>query len=239
VTLEGKKVVVIGASSGIGKATARLAAAGGARVVMASRSRHGLERARAGIEGAVEVITVDISREADVTRFFDRVGALDHLVNAAVLRAPPGTDVPQLDSARAAFETKFWGSFHAIRHAVKRLSEAGSITLLSGMAAYVPSPTNWATAAVTGAVVAFAKALAVDLAPIRVNAVSPGFIETEGVVRADTDAASALAAQAADELPVRRPGHPDDVAQSILYLMCNGFTTGTVLHVDGGKRLIW
>jgi NAD(P)-dependent dehydrogenase (short-subunit alcohol dehydrogenase family) len=235
--LAGQRIVVIGASSGIGHATARLAAAEGAGVVIGSRSADSLARARAGIDGEVEAIRVDVSDEADVRRFFDEVGVHDHLVNAAVLRSRAAA-AGQAEAARAAFETKFWGSFHAIRHAVPRLSREGSITLLSGMASDVPSPGNWGTAAVNGAIDALARVLAVELAPVRVNAVSPGFIETEGVVLTDGAAASARAAQAAAELPVRRPGHPDDVAESIVHLMRNTFTTGTVVHIDGGKRLI-
>jgi len=220
--LEGKRVVVVGGSSGIGLATADAAAAAGADVVAVSRRT----------EAALDVVD-----EGSVASFFETVGTLDHLVFTPTARASgPVTEV-DLDAARRAFDTKYWGAVYCVRHAAPRIEREGSITLLSGAAAWTPMRGGAITASTNGAIAALVRTLAVELAPVRVNAVSPGIIDTPTWSALPEDQRTALFERLAGALPVGRVGTAEDVAEAIVFLMTSGFTTGTVLHVEGGHSL--
>jgi NAD(P)-dependent dehydrogenase (short-subunit alcohol dehydrogenase family) len=220
------KLVAIGGSSGIGLAVARRAVAAGWDVIVASRNP-----ARADIDA--EAVELDVTDTAAVHAFFGSVGTIDHLVSSTVARAGGLAKELDLAAARHAFETKLWGPLAAIQAADVR----GSIVLLSGVAASTPMSGGGATAAVNGAVEALVRTLAVELAPVRVNAVSPGVIDTPTWAAMPDDQREALFSRLAGALPVGRVGSPEDVADGIWHLLTNGFVTGTVLHVDGGHRL--
>jgi NAD(P)-dependent dehydrogenase (short-subunit alcohol dehydrogenase family) len=220
------KLVAIGGSSGIGLATARLAVEAGWDVVVVSRSP-----GRADI--AAEKAELDVTDAAAVRAFFGAVGPIDHLVSSTVARAGGPAKELDLDAARLAFETKLWGPFAAVQAADVRRS----IVLLSGVAASTPMRGASSTAAVNGAVEALVRTLAVELAPVRVNAVSPGVIDTPTWSAMPTEQREALFSGLAGALPAGRIGSPDDVANAIWHLLTNEFVTGTVLHVDGGHRL--
>ena len=161
------RIVVIGGSSGIGLATARLCADKGWDVIVASRNP---ERA----DVVAEKVALDITDAAAVRALFARLGPVDHLVTTTVARAGGPVKELDLDAARHAFETKLWGPLAAIQAA----DVTESIVLTSGAAAWVPMRGGSATAAVNGAVEALVRTLAVELAPVRVNAVCPGIIDT-------------------------------------------------------------
>ncbi len=231
--LEGKKVVVVGGSSGIGRAVALEALARGAEVVVASRSPRpadGGARTRA--------IAVDVTREEEVARLFSEVGRFDHLVVTAVSAAYAPIASFALDDARTLIESKLVGAIALAKHAQARLAEDGSITFTSGIAKDRPSRRGAVVAAVNGALGALARALAIELAPRRVNVVSPGWVDTPVWDRIAPDGKTALWAEKAAQLPVGRIGTTDDLAQAYLFLMENGFTTGTTVHVDGGHALV-
>ena len=236
-SLRGKKVIVIGGSSGIGLATASAAAEQGAKVLIASRSREKLERARGEVGGRVGIFVLDVTREEEVRSFFERAGAFDHLVTTAA----EGTTGPFLDLAweevQALFESKFWGQYWAARHAARQIREGGSITFFSGVAAKKPLPGFSSFAAVNGAINALARALAVEIAPVRVNVVSPGIVDTPAYGEMAAAARQEFFERTAAALPVGRIGTPAQVAEAVLFLMRNSFTTGAVLDVDGGGRL--
>lgn len=236
--IEGKTVVVIGGSSGIGLATAKAAAMRGARVVIASRSRDRLDAAAAAIGGDVVARALDVTDEPAVAQLFAEIGSVDHLVTTPVARASGPILELDLAAARQAFETKLFGAIVAVRAAVPRLAEGGSIALTAGTAAWSPMPGGAITGAVNGAVASLVRTLAVELAPIRVNAVAPGVIRTPTWDGMPADERAAMFGRIADRLPVGRVGEADDVAQAFLYLMESGFTTGTVVHVDGGHLLV-
>lgn len=220
------RIVVLGGSSGIGLATARRAAEAGWDVIVVSRNP---ERA----DVAAQKVALDVTDGAAVREVLGGLGAVDHLVSSTVARAGGMVKELDLDAARHAFETKLWGPIAAVQATDVR----SSIVLLSGVAASVPMRGAGSTAAVNGAVEALVQTLAVELAPVRVNAVSPGVIDTPTWAAMPADEREALFTRLAGVLPAGRIGSPEDVADGIWHLLTNEFVTGTVLHVDGGHRL--
>ncbi|HEY0250442.1 MAG TPA: SDR family oxidoreductase [Kofleriaceae bacterium] len=221
--LDGKKVVVIGGGSGIGAATAALATSEGASVEVGSRSTKGR--------------TVDVRDEASVAAFFAAIGPFDHLAITAGDWGGPmraGTADIDLAASRSLFDVRFWGVIAAVKHATKTIAATGSITLTSGMLVHRPMK-GMPLAAALGAVEHLARGFAVDLAPVRVNAVCPGLVLTE-VVKAQWPEQYRNAAVA--PLPIPRVATPEEAAKAYVYLMSNGYVTGQILPVDGGGMLI-
>jgi NAD(P)-dependent dehydrogenase (short-subunit alcohol dehydrogenase family) len=237
-----ERVVVIGGGSGMGLEVARKALALGAEVVIAGRSKERLQAAHASLGGdRVEMVSVDIGERSHVTTLFQHVGAFDHLVvTAADLPYGPITELTEDDLMRAV-RSKFLGPVFAAQASAARIEAGGSITFTSGIAARRPIRGGAVAAAINSGLEGLVRALAIELAPIRVNAVSPGWTDTPiwdrmaGMTQARKQ--EAFAAMAA-RLPVGRLGRPEDIAEAILFLMKSKFSTGTVLHVDGGHRLV-
>jgi NAD(P)-dependent dehydrogenase (short-subunit alcohol dehydrogenase family) len=220
------RAVFIGGSSGIGLATAERAVAAGWDVVVASRNPD-----RAEIDA--DKVVLDVTDHDAVRTFFAGLGSIDHLVSSTVARASGPVRELDLDAARHAFDVKLWGPLAAVQTADVR----ESIVLVSGILAHAPSTGGAATAAVNGAVEALTRTLAVELAPVRVNAVCPGFVDTPTWAGMPEKDREALFDKMAGILPAGRVGRADDLADGIWHLLTNGFVTGTVLHVDGGHRL--
>ncbi|MES2939358.1 MAG: SDR family oxidoreductase [Pseudomonadota bacterium] len=232
-------VVVIGASSGVGLETAKRAAAAGARVIAASRNADTLQAALRGLPGKLEAHAVDAGEAADLARFFRAVGAFDHLV--LTLSGGEGAgpfESLDLQALRRGFEAKFWPQLAAAQCSLPFLRADGSITFVTAISARIARPGTTGLAAINGALEAMVGGLARELAPRRVNAVSPGVIDTPWWDRLPADAKAAMFAEQRDTLPVGRVGRPDDVAHAIQFLMGNAFTTGTVLACDGGLHLL-
>jgi NAD(P)-dependent dehydrogenase (short-subunit alcohol dehydrogenase family) len=237
VGLEGERVVVVGGSSGIGLETARLALAAGASVTIAGRSEDRLRRAAADLGGAVRSVVADVTDDGSVKALFDGETRVDHVFLPAGELKPGGGDVlgADLSALRSILESRLLGVVHVVRRARPKMA-GGSITLMSGLYANRPAPGAALGAAAVAAIDGMTRALALDLAPIRVNAVAPGLIDTPlwdsfGPQR------EAILAQAT-ALPVGRIGRPYEVAAAVLLLMSNGFVTGTVLAIDGGGSLV-
>jgi NAD(P)-dependent dehydrogenase (short-subunit alcohol dehydrogenase family) len=237
--LDGARVVILGGSSGIGLATASRAAASGATVIVGSSSAGRIEQALAVLPASAEGHVVDLRSEDAIRDLFSRLGAIDHLVYTAgerlQLAAITATD---LADARRAFEIRVWGAYAAVKHAAPKLRPGGSIVLSSGSAGMRPQPTWTVAASICGAVEALTRALAVELAPIRVNATAAGVVRSNlwgGLPEADR---AGLYAAVAGSLPVGRVGEVEDVAATIVYLLTNGYSTGTVVPVDGGAALV-
>lgn len=235
-----RRVVLIGGSSGIGLATAQAAARREAEIILVGRSEERLADAARQINSNTDIhqIVADISDESAVQALFQSIGRYDHLVMTAADLAYASIQQFPTANVERVLQSKFWGPFYAAKHGTQSISSQGSITFFSGVAAWKPSPGASIVAAVNGALVAFARALALELAPVRVNVVAPGVVVTpswdcmpEGERREFLEAT-------AQKLPVQRVGQPQDVAQTVLYLMQNRFTTGTVIHVDGGAQII-
>ena len=228
--LKGKKVVVVGGSSGIGLATAELARREGAEVIIASRNADKL-RSVAATLGA-RAIATDVTSDKSVEELFAACGVVDHVVvTAAQLRSGPFKTVA-MDDVRSTMEGKFWGAWRVAKSA--QIAPGGSLTLVSGFLSIRPRPNSAIVGAANGAIESLARSLARELAPVRVNCVSPGIIDTP--IRAAMPEAARLdmLAKTAAGLPVGRVGTGEDIARQILAFMTIGFATGSIVYIDGG-----
>jgi len=235
-SLDGKRVVVIGGASGIGFAIAELARAQGAAVVIASSGEANVHAAVERLQGATGR-TVDLRDEAGVAGFFGELGAFDHLaITAGDWGGPMFASVRDLDltEVRGLLTVRFWGVLAAVKHGCRTIAQDGSITLTSGMLAHRPRKGAPIAAAVGGAVEHLARGLAVDLAPVRVNAVCPGLVLTDHVKQMPEAMLQSIVAP----LPVPRGAAPPEAAKAYVYLMLNGYATGQILPVDGGGLLV-
>lgn len=237
-----QRILVVGGSSGMGLALARRCLDAGAKVTIVGRDREKLNRAceDMGAPVALDAVAADIAQEDQVVDLFNRVGALDHVISTAADIKGAYQLLPSLDlkAVQRVVESKFYGPLLLAKHGAAALGRGGSITFTSGIAAYRPVARGSAVAAVNAALEGLVRALAVELAPIRVNAVSPGWVDTPIWGHVAGDKTSETLGAMAARLPVGRVGQPDDIADAIAFLMGNTFTTGTILHVEGGHRLI-
>lgn len=236
-TLQDKRIVVIGGSSGIGFAVARAALDEGAKVTVVSSQADRVEAAVAKLGAGADGAALDVTDEAAVGAFFGKLRSLDHLAFTAgdwgASFFAPTRDL-DLSAAKDGFGVRFWGALAAAKHACRTIAEDGSITLTGGMLAHRPMKGAPVVTAVTGAIEFLTLGLAVDLAPIRVNAVCLGIVLTE---RTKTMGEAMLQAFTARQ-PLPRGGEPAEAAQAYLYLMRGGYTTGQVLRVDGGGSAV-
>ena len=237
-TLNGKRIVVLGGSSGIGLATAQAAAKEGAAVVIVSSRQARVDEAVAKLPGA-EGHAVDLTDAAAVEALFARIGAFDHLVFTAGETLQLGSlATTDLSMARRFFDLRYWGAYLAARHGAGNIRPGGSIVFTSGLAGQRPHA-GWALgASICSAMEGLTRALAVELAPIRVNIVCPGVVKTPlwaDMTEADRDA---LYQQMGAKLLVGHVGEPEEVAEAYLYLMRQTYGTGQVIVVDGGGALV-
>lgn len=240
--ITGNTVIVVGGSSGMGFAVAQAALAKGAEVVIVGRSPQRLAQAAEDLASAqhVRTIAADVTSEDEVRRLFETVGSFDHLfVSAASNLAYQPISEFDLEAARKTIDAKLIGALLLSKYAARQINKHGSITFTSGIAAERPMPTAALVAAVNGGLFSFTYALAIGLAPVRVNTISPGWIDTP-IWDTSALAANKPAAfeQMAQRLPARRIGRPSDIGHAAIFLMENEFTTATVLPVDGGHRLV-
>jgi len=233
-SLKGKKVVIVGGSSGIGCGTAEMAKAQGAEVTIASRAGARLEAAAKSL--GVKAIAADVTSDEAVAALFKATGPVDHVaVTAALLKAGPFKTQP-IAEAKATMEGKFWGAWRVARAA--EIRPGGSLTIVSGFLSIRPRPNSAIVGAANGALEALARSLAIDLAPVRVNAVSPGIIDTPIRAAMPEEARKAMLEKTAASLPVGRVGLAEDVAKQIIAFMDNGFATGAIVYLDGGGVLV-
>ncbi|MED1204167.1 SDR family oxidoreductase [Heyndrickxia acidicola] len=237
-SLKGKRVVVIGGTSGIGLSTAKAFLDESAQVIVASRSDAKLSEAKNVLGGNVETYNIDFRSEEKLADFFKKVGNFDHLVVTAGEGAMGHfSDLPVAD-VREAFDSKFWGQYLAVRAAIPYLNDTSSITLTSGVYGIRPPQGATTLASINSAIDGLVRGLSVDLAPIRVNVVSPGIVDTPLYGGMPDEQRQNLYNNIAQQLPVNRVAQPEDIAEAYVYLVKNGFTTGTVLLIDGGAHLV-
>jgi NAD(P)-dependent dehydrogenase (short-subunit alcohol dehydrogenase family) len=231
-------IMVFGGSAGIGEATAVAAGAAGLRVIIVGRDPERLEQAVRRI-GAAESVVADATDRESVERALRRAGTLDHVVICASGGKGAGMfrDL-DLDALREAFEAKTLAQFTVAQVAAHHLPSSGSITFVTAASARSVIGGSAGLAAVNGAIEAAVPVLALELAPLRVNAVSPGIIDTPWWSGMPVAAKQGFFANAERALPVRRVGRPEEVARAILFIAQNGFVTGSVYEVDGGSHLV-
>jgi NAD(P)-dependent dehydrogenase (short-subunit alcohol dehydrogenase family) len=237
--LQNKRVVVLGRSSGIGFAVAEQASTQGAKILIASSNPERVQKAVEKLEGNAQGHTLDLSDESAVENFFAKLGAFDHLVFTAGdglrLHDLAATDLQQ---ARRAFELRYWAALAAVKYGSNNIRKGGSIVLTTGVAGQRPHK-GWVVAAsVCGTIEALTRALSLELAPIRVNAVSPGVVRTNLWQNMTAPERERLYGSVGNSLPVGRVGEAHDVAQAYLFLMQEEFSTGQTLVVDGGTVLV-
>ena len=229
------RIVLLGATSGIGLAVARAAAAAGASVTIGSRNPASVERALTQLPEGITGRIVDASSGRSLAAFFDGIGSFDHFAYTA---ADPLAGLPLADytveAGQSFFALRLVHALDAVRLAVPHLSQSGSITLTSGTAAFKGGPGWTLGAAASGAVISAVRSLAVELAPLRVNAVAPGVVRSplwSGMSEADRES---MYRATGERLPLGRVAEVDDVARAYLALMDQDYVTGTVSIVDGG-----
>jgi len=236
---DNKRVVIVGGSSGIGLAVAEEAASQGAEVVIVSSNAERVQEAIRSIGVKARGQAVDVSDEKAVESFFANHGAFDHLVFTAgdnlQLNELANTDLKQ---ARRAFDLRYWSALATVKYGSPQIRKGGSIVLTTGVAGRRPH-SGWVIAAsVCGTIEALTRALAIELAPIRVNAVSPGVVRTNLWQNMSSAEREQLFESVGKRLPVGRVGEAQDIAQAFLFLMKEGFSTGQTVVVDGGTVLV-
>ncbi|MEJ0024798.1 MAG: SDR family oxidoreductase [Rhizomicrobium sp.] len=233
-TLKDQRVLVIGGGSGIGFGIAQGAAAEGAKVMIASRRAEKIAEAAKRIGGASAVL--DVSEEANIAAFFKDHTGFDHIAFTAgdTDGLSPGM-LGDLDLKLAAqrFNTRFWGVVAVAKHGAIHLPPGGSFTLTNGMLAHRPLKGMPIVTASAMAAEGLTRGLALDLAPVRVNCVCPGLIETELFDRFGAGRREMLMALSQRQL-IQRPGTPAEAAEAYLTCMRNTFMTGQVLKIEGG-----
>lgn len=228
--IEGKRVLVVGGTSGIGAAVAAMAANAGAAVTTASRRAP----EALGVAGT-EHLALDITDDAQVSEALAALAPFDHLVVTAGGAKPAKFRGQDTAAAMEDFGTKFWGAWRVA--ALAPLTERASITFVSGVFAERPAAGQVAASCANAALEALARGLALELGPIRVNAVSPGLVDTPMWHAMPEDRRAAYFASVAEKLPARRICSAEDVAALVLTCMTNPVLTGAVLKIDGGYTL--
>lgn len=234
-SIENKRVLVVGGSSGIGYAVAAQATAAGAKVTIASRSQQKLKDAAQQLGHGVAIQVLDTGDEAGVEAFFQSQDAWDHIVvSAAQTPSGPVRKLSLADAAKA-MDSKFWGAYRIAR-AVK-FSERGTLTFISGFLSERPSASSVLQGAINAALESLARGLALELSPVRVNAVSPGMIDTPLWSKMEDTARQSLFDRVAESLPAKVMGQPEDIANAVMFVMTTPFVTGSTVRVDGGGAI--
>lgn len=237
-TLENKHLVIAGGSSGIGFAIAQAALTQGARVTLVGRSAEKLEAAAQRLPSSVGLGCFDLGDAEAARSRFQAIGGFDHFVSTAA----DLTYGPLASMQRPAIERmvagKFWGPINFVQHGLQHLNKDGSVLLFSGLAADRPGSGTSMVSALNAGVEGLVRALAIELAPIRVNGISPGVVDTEGWSFMPDESRQAFFADLGAKLPAGRVGRVDDLANASLFALLNPYLTGEIIHVNGGGSLI-
>ena len=236
--MSSQHIVIVGGSSGNGFATARLLLAKGHKVTITGRSAARLQAAQQALSGDLHTIVMDATAEADLPTVFDQIGSFDHLVLAlGSSRGLGAFAAVSLAEVKAGFEEKVYAHFATAQAALPRLRKDGSLTFISAVTAHAAMPGTAGIGAANAAVAALVPILASELRPLRVNAVSPGVIDTPWWGFLTEEQKAPVFADYASKTPVGRVGQPEDIAQVIAFLIADTFMSGQTIVCDGGLRL--
>jgi NAD(P)-dependent dehydrogenase (short-subunit alcohol dehydrogenase family) len=237
--LSGKRIILLGGTSGLGLATAHAAALEGASLVVVSSNQVRVDQAVDDLPEGTVGYAVDLTNEEQIQNFFERIGPFDHLVYTAGESIQLGDLAStSLDDARQYFNLRYWGAYMATKYAAPNIRTGGSMVFTTGIASLRPQKGWLLGASICGAMEAFTRALAMELAPIRVNAVCPGVVKTDLWRNMSAIDRDSMYQQLGESLPMGRVGEATDIAQTYLYLMKQEWSTGQTLIVDGGTVLV-
>src|SRR5580693_5611480 len=234
-SLHDQKVLVIGRGSGIARAVALAARDAGAHVIAAGREQEKLADAYAG-EPGISTEAVDLTDEESIAALGKRLGVVHHVVSTASARARGRVADLDRDALRLSFDVKVLGPLMLAKHLAPRMSEGGSFVIFSGVAA-TKITVGTLGVAITTAADTLARSLALELAPVRVNAISPGVIDSGAWDALGEEGKAKYYAEMTARNPARRIGTTDDAANTVLFAMSSTFLTGQTLHIDGGEPL--
>lgn len=226
-----KRVAIIGGSSGIGLHLAKRLKNENFEIIIASRSSKKLQIAKEELGNGLKTYQLDANKEAEVIAFSEKIGSIDHLI--ITLR---GTSVTgpfinsNIEDVRKAFDEKFWTQYNVVRHCYKNIKPNGSIILASGIASQRSYPGFYWQSCANGAIESLAKSLSTEIAPIRINVISPGFVESKFN---DVERLNNIM-NIEPKLPMKRLATHDEIAEGYLFLMKSSYSTGTTLTIDGG-----
>lgn len=233
-----KKILVIGGSSGIGKAVAEMAFRMGNEVILTSRQLSKAVAVAKSIGDSVTGLQLDINDENRVNDFFKQVTALDHIYVAAGSTKLGSLTDDTLQKNMLAFNTRLVGSLLVVRAAIHQLNSGGSFVFTGGISTDRPIPGAWVSGLGTAAAEQLARVLVMEYPHIRFNAVSPGYTDTPMWDALLGENRNTILSEVAQKIPVKKIASPEEVASAVLFLMSNASVNGEVLHVDGGSRLV-
>jgi len=237
--LTGKKAVILGGSSGIGLATAKAAAAEGGEIIIISSNQKRIDNALNQLPQGSQGYAVDLTDEQQVKAIFAKLGNFDHLVyTAGESLQLVNLEDAVINDAKKFFDLRYWGAFTAAKYASPNINKGGSITLTGGVASLRPGK-GWSLgASICAAMEGFMRAMAIELAPVRVNLVSPGVVKTNLWNDMADEQRESFYKGTANSLPVQYVGEAEDIAKTYLYLINQQYSTGQMVVVDGGWVLV-
>jgi NAD(P)-dependent dehydrogenase (short-subunit alcohol dehydrogenase family) len=234
-----KRIVLLGGTSGFGFATAMAAAKEGAHVIVVSGKQEKVNKALNALPAGAEGYAVNVTDESSLKDLFSKIGSFDHLVfTAGEALHLSDLDTLNTEDAKRFFDTRFWGGFMAAKYAARYIKKGGSVTLTNGIVGLRPLKGWTIAASVCGAVESLTRALAIELAPIRVNAVCAGVVKTDLWSNIPEQDREAFYNNVGNTVPAGRTGEAGDLAKAYMYLMQQEFCTGQCLVVDGGAVLV-
>jgi NAD(P)-dependent dehydrogenase (short-subunit alcohol dehydrogenase family) len=235
IDFKGQTILLVGGSSGIGLAAAHIAAGLGAKVTIASRSADKVQAAVDAVGSGAVGQAIDVTSDASVEGFFSKGPVWDHvIVTGSQVGMAAVRDLP-METARAAVESKFWGFYRVARSA--QIQPGGSLSVVAGFLATRPAAGRALMGAINGGLEALVQGLALELKPVRVNAVSPALVRTEMWDGMEAAARQAMFDKMAAHYPAGCIGQPEDIARQLLLLAATPYATGTIVTLDGGASL--
>lgn len=238
-TLKDKRVIILGGSSGLGLATAQAAAADGAEVIIVSSNQQRIDKALASLPENSKGFAVSLDKEENIKSFFNNIGNFDHLIYTAGENISMSmVDDTDIEKSKDFFTIRFWGAFAAIKYGRPYINDGGSINLMSGNFGQRPAAGYSLGATICGAMDAFTRAMAVEFAPIRINNIAAGVIDTDLWGNLSKDDKENFFGHLEKTLLLKRVGQPMDVAEAFVFLMKQEYITGQSLVIDGGAVLV-